>query len=84
MRRQGTRRVVFFAEVVGSSLPKEAPQKNDRNYPGRVPPREVIPERFERSTHSLEGCCSIQLSYGTVAASLRRVAGAKVRKKSEK
>ncbi len=25
----------------------------------------VIPERFERSTHSLEGCCSIQLSYGT-------------------
>ena len=44
----------------------------------------VIPERFERSTHSLEGCCSIQLSYGTVAASIRRVAGAKVRKKSEK
>ena len=26
----------------------------------------VIPERFERSTHSLEGCCSIQLSYGTI------------------
>ena len=25
----------------------------------------VIPERLERSTHSLEGCCSIQLSYGT-------------------
>ena len=27
----------------------------------------VISERFERSTHSLEGCCSIQLSYETVA-----------------
>ncbi len=26
----------------------------------------VIPARFERATHSLEGCCSIQLSYGTV------------------
>ena len=25
----------------------------------------VIPTRFERVTHSLEGCCSIQLSYGT-------------------
>ncbi len=25
----------------------------------------AIPERFERPTHSLEGCCSIQLSYGT-------------------
>ena len=27
----------------------------------------VISERFERSTHSLEGCCSIQLSYETTA-----------------
>ena len=26
--------------------------------------REVTPTRFERVTHSLEGCCSIQLSYG--------------------
>ena len=26
----------------------------------------VIPPRLERGTHSLEGCCSIQLSYGTV------------------
>ena len=26
----------------------------------------VIPERFERSTHALEGRCSIQLSYGTI------------------
>ena len=25
----------------------------------------AIPVRFERTTHSLEGCCSIQLSYGT-------------------
>ncbi len=26
----------------------------------------VIPRGFEPRTHSLEGCCSIQLSYGTV------------------
>ena len=25
----------------------------------------VIPLRFERKTHALEGRCSIQLSYGT-------------------
>jgi hypothetical protein len=31
-----------------------------------MPPDIVIPERLERSTHSLEGCCSIQLSYGTI------------------
>ena len=29
----------------------------------------VIPTRFERVTHSLEGCCSIQLSYGTIPPS---------------
>ena len=28
-------------------------------------PRFVIPKRFERLTHALEGRCSIQLSYGT-------------------
>ena len=26
----------------------------------------VIPPGFEPGTHSLEGCCSIQLSYGTL------------------
>lgn len=26
----------------------------------------VRPRRFERLTHSLEGCCSIQLSYLTI------------------
>ena len=25
----------------------------------------VIPPRLERGTYSLEGCCSIRLSYGT-------------------
>ena len=33
----------------------------------RKPFPDVIPARFERATHSLEGCCSIQLSYGTIA-----------------
>jgi hypothetical protein len=32
----------------------------------RLPQAFVIPARFERATHSLEGCCSIQLSYGTL------------------
>ncbi len=32
----------------------------------------VIPARLERATHSLEGCCSIQLSYGTDPVSPRR------------
>ena len=27
---------------------------------------QVIPLGFEPKTHSLEGCCSIQLSYGTL------------------
>ena len=27
----------------------------------------VIPLGFEPKTHSLEGCCSIQLSYGTIS-----------------
>ena len=26
----------------------------------------VIPKRFERLTHALEGRCSIQLNYGTI------------------
>ena len=30
----------------------------------------VRPRRFERLTHSLEGCCSILLSYGRVDVSL--------------
>ena len=34
----------------------------------------VIPKRFERLTHALEGRCSIQLSYGTILN-----CGAKVR-----
>ena len=40
----------------------------------------VIPLGFEPKTHSLEGCCSIQLSYGTV---LPWKGSAKLGKKSE-
>ena len=36
------------------------------NLPGIFFSNHVIPERFERSTHALEGRCSIQLSYGTI------------------
>ena len=39
----------------------------------------VIPLGFEPKTHSLEGCCSIQLSYGT--SILMQFAAAKVRKR---
>ena len=38
--------------------------------------RLVIPLGFEPKTHSLEGCCSIQLSYGT--DTFLRFAAAKV------
>ena len=31
----------------------------------------VIPSGFEPETHSLEGCCSIQLSYGTPFPAIR-------------
>ena len=31
-----------------------------------IPIQEVIRAGFEPATHSLEGCCSIQLSYRTV------------------
>ena len=30
----------------------------------------VIPAGFEPTTHSLEGCCSIQLSYGTITCGM--------------
>ena len=33
----------------------------------------VIPAGFEPTTHSLEGCCSIQLSYGTISDYLQRL-----------
>ena len=44
---------------------------------------DVIPLGFEPKTHSLEGCCSIQLSYGTISQALLNhlssaFAGAKV------
>ena len=32
----------------------------------------VIPSGFEPETHSLEGCCSIQLSYGTIVFGVQR------------
>ena len=38
----------------------------------------MIPKRFERLTHALEGRCSIQLSYGTILN-----CGAKVRSFAE-
>ena len=49
--------------------PAVAVTKNREMRPGGcISPFYVIPERFERSTRSLEGCCSIQLSYGTIGA----------------
>ena len=43
-------------------------QKTGRCSPAAASPFYVIPERFERSTRSLEGRCSIQLGYGTIGA----------------
>ncbi len=39
-------------------------------------PLPVIPKRFERLTHALEGRCSIQLSYGTDLVVLKEKTGA--------
>ena len=33
----------------------------------------VIPSGFEPETHSLEGCCSIQLSYGTILIGVAKI-----------
>ena len=35
-------------------------------------PLEVIRSGFEPETHSLEGCCSIQLSYQTITFGVQR------------
>ena len=43
--------------------------KNEREAKNLLPFR-VIELGFEPKTHSLEGCCSIQLSYGTNIAKL--------------
>ncbi len=39
-----------------------------RSYSLQMVDNHVIPPGFEPGTHSLEGCCSIQLSYGTDAS----------------
>ena len=44
-----------------------ATKKNDRVIALSLSFTIVIPAGFEPTTHSLEGCCSIQLSYGTIA-----------------
>ncbi len=38
----------------------------------------VIPTGFEPVTHSLEDCCSIQLSYGTIVTDIKPFSGTKV------
>ena len=48
----------FKRESIYSSRQKNSPQNIWRPF--------VIPPRFERGTYSLEGCRSIQLSYGTL------------------
>ena len=41
----------------------------------------VIPARLERATHSLEGCCSIQLSYRAIVLIIYKKMNCKTRKK---
>ena len=43
----------------------------------------VIPPGFEPGTHSLEGCCSIQLSYRTILLTLPRQKGKKMRRERD-
>ena len=50
----------------------DRPENDKREIPRRSLPLAaclgVIPLGFEPKTHSLEGCCSIQLSYGTIGS----------------
>ena len=55
----------------------------DTKKPQNISETSVIPLGLEPKTHSLEGCCSIQLSYGTqtsyaVSTRLSAKSGAKV------
>ena len=55
----------------------------DTKKPQNISETSVIPLGLEPKTHSLEGCCSIQLSYGTpissaVSRCLPAKSGAKV------
>ena len=49
----------------GQSL-RRAQKKPQLRRIGELGLQTVIPKRFERLTHALEGRCSIQLSYGTI------------------
>jgi hypothetical protein len=63
-------------QVAAAQAPKPGPEHARLGYfvgkwkaegemkPGPRDLREVRPAGFEPATHSLEGCCSIQLSYG--------------------
>jgi hypothetical protein len=65
------RKLYFRFYSFGSNLKCTIATYPDRSFikikkPGN-PGFLVIPPGFEPGTHSLEGCCSIQLSYGTIA-----------------
>ena len=60
------RGVLAFRDSVGIlQIPNPATGHQQRKKTGRSS-FFVIPLGFEPKTHSLEGCCSIQLSYGTI------------------
>ena len=71
-------REVFFRKTSSTARRmRTGPLHAERNKgcPGMKPEQPlplVIPLRFERRTHALEGRCSIQLSYGTNLIELRR------------
>ena len=52
-----------MGNALGIIIKKRNGDQNKRLVPV---PFMVIEEGFEPSTHSLEGCCSIQLSYPTI------------------
>ena len=70
-RRTGDADATVFAETIDGSRNRITGRNEKTVKTRRFHGFEVIPERFERSTHSLEGCCSIQLSYGTLAGRKR-------------
>ena len=62
------RHILLHQRVFWSELPYSLIQQKPLKMSGFIIAfiSLVIPAGFEPTTHSLEGCCSIQLSYGTI------------------
>ena len=56
---------MLFGQIATDMQNKKG-ESIDSPFRSRRAAEDVIPAGFEPTTHSLEGCCSIQLSYETM------------------